>query len=141
MAPIPASLSNTTKNSNLSAKLNSKALPGPKQSKSSKQTKLILTLFLATFIVILIGIVSSILRGNIDKFRPVNDNRLKPTSTPIPTAPMPSPVYGQPSEYSNDPQILQLEGTIKNFLNEMNQDDLSEPEIQPPILEKNINFK
>ena len=140
MPPVPAS----TQSRPLPASSGNyrKSLPGPvvKKPKGSKQNKLVIGLGMTIVVIILLGVISSILRSNINRFQTNNNSRLQPTMTPIPTFPPASPVYGQPSQYANDPQILQLEGAIRNFQNEMTADSLNEPEIQPPILEKKINF-
>lgn len=140
MPPIQA-ISQSRQTNKLQENNGQQIIPQPNTPpRKNKKNKLLIVLVVTTIIIILLGLLSSIIRTNITSLRPVTDNRLKPTVTPIPTSIIPSPVYGEPSEYSNDPQILQLEGTIKNLQNQIIQDDFSEPEIAPPVLEKNLKF-
>lgn len=62
-----------------------------------------------------------------------------PTSVPRPSVnPLP---LGQETIYASNPQILQLEGALKNYERMLESIDFRELEIDPPILMMSVNFK
>ena len=62
-----------------------------------------------------------------------------PTTPPRPTVPQ-FPL-GEPSVYSTDPQILQLEGSLKTFERQLDSIDYREQDLDPPVLDMKVEFK
>jgi len=68
-------------------------------------------------------------------------NIIIPTPTMIPRPTIPEFSLGEPTLYSNDPQILQLEGALKNYERQLDSIDYQEQDLTPPTLLMNVNFK
>ncbi len=136
LTPKPATL--PTKNNKPSLPTNNlKSLPG---TTKPKKNKLIIGLALGVISIVLIILAYIAISKSNSTTRPSSDPRLRPTATPIPRPTLAQTVPGKPSAYAQDPQILQLEAAIKSLNAQMEADNLTEPEIQPPILEINIKF-
>ena len=75
--------------------------------------------------------------GNFGGGRP---EPLVPTPTTVPTPVVPEFDLGEPTVYSNDPQVLQLEGALKNFERQLDEVDFREQELDPPVLLMEVNF-
>jgi hypothetical protein len=61
-----------------------------------------------------------------------------PTIVPRPT--VPDFPFGEATVYSNDPQILQLEGAMKSFERQLENLDIRELDLDPPVLLMDVNF-
>jgi len=71
----------------------------------------------------------------------VRPQLLLPTPTMVPRPSITPLPLGEPSVYASDPQILQLEGALKNFERQLESVDFREQEIDPPVLFMSVNFK
>lgn len=61
-----------------------------------------------------------------------------PTVIPLPTLPEFQP--GDPTVYNTDPQIIQLEGLMKNFDRSLDNLDYREQDLDPPSLLMKVSF-
>lgn len=113
-----------------------KALPGKKKSSAKNKILIIALLSVAVFVIGTL-LVLRMFSGN--KTVVVNPPKPTPTVIPRPTVTT-DVVLGEPSIYANDPQILELEATIKALKAEIDSDDLKESELTPPSLITGIRF-
>jgi len=71
----------------------------------------------------------------------------KESSQPIPGKPTPTPTtefeqkIGSPSPYATDAAILKIEGEVENLNKKIQNTDLKETSLTPPILKMGINFE
>lgn len=112
-----------------------------KKGKSSSARKKIIVIFVLCVAIFVIGalIIVAISRGSSNNNVAINPVKPTPTVIPRPTQPA-EVVLGEPSVYANDPEILELEATMRSLNAEIDSDDLKESELTPPKLVTGIKF-
>lgn len=115
-------------------------LPVPGQGPAKKPfNKLAIVLVLVAACLFLGTLILFAVRGR-PSTNVSNDPRLMPTPTLVPLPTIQEPEIGKPSQYAEDPEILQLESAIKSFSAQMDTVNLTESELDPPRLETAIHF-
>ncbi len=98
-----------------------------------KKKKLILVIVLAVSFLILISVGLIILN---QQGRTILPTQISPTPTPTPIVEQ----ITNPSPYATDSAVLQTEEELKKLESELQEVDLKETNLTPPVLDLDVNF-
>lgn len=65
----------------------------------------------------------------------------EPTPTTVPLPSIPEFPIEDPSVYVDDPQVLQLQSTLESLLKQLDDLDLRESDLDPPVLDMEVRFE
>jgi hypothetical protein len=65
----------------------------------------------------------------------------KPTPTLVPLPSIPEFPITNPSVYVDDPQVLQLQSSLETLIKQLDDIDLRESQLDPPVLDMEVRFE